>query len=226
MQNSAKKLVEKQEDAVKLEKQLDDLVEKGQISRKQADEFAEHLDEIIDDTYKYFDKIGASKRLFKELRQLENIYKKGSKVTFEKNVAYLNDSERAPYEIFIQHDKIVNNKGKLFETTGSVEINIGGEAIISNKAIYVMSEKGEIYISKSSEYGKFHHSSFLSGENVAAAGDIIIEKGIIKEISNSSGHYRPNFESVKKNMLDEISNRGYFSIGINNKEDIIFNRGF
>lgn len=43
LRKSAKELVGKQEDAAELEKQLDDLVEKGQISRKQADDDIEEL---------------------------------------------------------------------------------------------------------------------------------------------------------------------------------------
>lgn len=43
LRKSARKLVQKPEDAAKLEKQLDDLVENGQISRKQADEVVEEL---------------------------------------------------------------------------------------------------------------------------------------------------------------------------------------
>ena len=43
LRKSAKKLVEKPEDAAKLEKQLDDLVEEGKIARKEADEVIEEL---------------------------------------------------------------------------------------------------------------------------------------------------------------------------------------
>ncbi|WP_128330261.1 hypothetical protein [Apibacter sp. HY039] len=61
-----------------------------------------------------------------------------------------------------------------------------------------MSKKGNIYISKYNEVGKFHHSSLVAGEEVAAAGEIIIENGIIKMITNKSGHYLPNIEINKQ----------------------------
>ncbi len=49
MQNSAKKLVEKPEDAVKLEKRLDDLVENGPLSSKQADDVIEELRRVAEE---------------------------------------------------------------------------------------------------------------------------------------------------------------------------------
>jgi len=89
-----------------------------------------------------------------------------------------------------------------------------------------MSEKGNIYLSKYSEVGIFHHSSFLSGKPVGAAGEIIIEKGIIKEVTNASGHYQPSLKMVEKNILKELSNRYYFITGMNIEDEIKFNIGF
>lgn len=56
--------------------------------------------------------------------------------------------------------------------------------------------------------------------------DIIIEKGIIKQISNHSGHYRPSLEQVKRNLLKELNERYYFSTGLNKEENINFITGF
>ena len=72
------------------------------------------------------------------------------------------------------------------------------------------------------EFAKFHHSSFLAGEKVAAAGEIIIENGIIKEITNGSGHYRPDISYVKANILKELDVRDYFMYGQRTKESIKF----
>lgn len=40
-------------------------------------------------------------------------------------------------------------------------------------------------------YEYFHHSSFLPGDEVAAAGDMEVKQGYLKNISNESGHFRP-----------------------------------
>jgi hypothetical protein len=41
-----------------------------------------------------------------------------------------------------------------------------------------------------------HHSTFLSGEAVAAAGEIEAQEGVVKTVSDRSGHYRPTSEHI------------------------------
>ena len=57
--------------------------------------------------------------------------------------------------------------------------------------IFVMDQNGRIYSSTEHTVGEFHHSSFLAGQPVAAAGEVRIENGRIVEITDGSGHYRP-----------------------------------
>lgn len=61
------------------------------------------------------------------------------------------------------------------------------------ESIYVMDVNGDIYICDAKERGGgvFIHPSFLNGEPVAGAGMIRVEDGILKCITNSSGHYKP-----------------------------------
>jgi len=149
------------------------------------------------------------------------IYTGGSKIYFEKGVKYLTEKEREVYEVFVQHDKIVDVKGNLVDTNGSNYISIHGDSIPTNRAIFVMSEEGKIYLSKEYAYGKFHHSSFLAGKPISSGGEIYIEKGVIKEVTNDSGHYTPSLDFVKKNTLKELEARYYFNIE-NTQEKIIF----
>lgn len=44
---------------------------------------------------------------------------------------------------------------------------------------------------------RFHHSSVFAGKSVNFAGEIKIEKGKIKWISNKSGHYQPGLDCVR-----------------------------
>jgi len=57
-------------------------------------------------------------------------------------------------------------------------------------AIYVMGATGNLHVSSHS-VGYRHHSSLLAGQNVAGAGELQIDKGKLKQISNKSGHYAP-----------------------------------
>lgn len=79
----------------------------------------------------------------------------------------------------------------------------------SGYAIYVMDAQGEFYLSFEGQKGKFHHSSFLAGQPVACAGEMIIFQGKIFLINNQSGHYQPPplaldqaLDSLKKHGID------------------------
>ncbi len=63
--------------------------------------------------------------------------------------------------------------------------------------IFVMDERGNIYTHPFNEVGKFHHSSFLAGDPVLFAGNIIVLDGEIKYIDNLSGHYKPRAEAIQ-----------------------------
>lgn len=126
--------------------------------------------------------------------------------------------EHKTYEIFVQHD----SEGNLINNSGSISILEDGTPDITDYAIFVMAESGELYLSKNRKVGEFHHSSFLAGKPVAAAGEMIIKKGIIIEINNASGHYMPSLDFVKKNILKELDSRHYFISGDTREGNIKF----
>jgi hypothetical protein len=126
-------------------------------------------------------------------------------------VRYLTTAaERAPYKLEVRQ-VTVNGKtearlfgadGRPFDTADAV--NFEGKS----SAIFVMNSKGEIFASKQQAIGQFHHSSLAGGEDVAAAGEISVSNGIIVDISNASGHYRPsNFQTMQ--AVDSLQKQGY-----------------
>lgn len=201
-----------------------DLMRKVRQASYSEEKLTEVLEEAFDDTWKHFDKEPASGGRY-PTTNLEKKYTTGEGLEFEKGVKYLTEKEREAYEVFVQYDKIVDAEGKLMDSTNSIFIPKGGKPTNTNMAIFVMSEEGKIYISKNYGYGKFHHSSFLEGKPISAGGEIFIEQGLIKEITNDSGHYMPGLNFVKENVLKELENRYYF-ISTNKKEDIKFNSNF
>ena len=54
--------------------------------------------------------------------------------------------------------------------------------------IFVVSPAGDWYV-KNHEAGKFHHSSFLGGGAVRAAGEIVVDNGTIRGLTAKTGHY-------------------------------------
>ena len=51
------------------------------------------------------------------------------------------------------------------------------------------------------------HSSMNAGVPVVAAGEVKIEKGVLKSITTHSGHYRPSLFNVYR-LLEHLSNNG------------------
>lgn len=60
----------------------------------------------------------------------------------------------------------------------------------SKQMLYVMDARGNFYLLEGR--AGYNHSSPLAGGEVAAAGMITVEKGVIKRVSNGSGHYLPS----------------------------------
>lgn len=54
---------------------------------------------------------------------------------------------------------------------------------------------------------RWHHSSLLAGESCMFAGELKVERGIVKVLTNKSGHYKPGEEATLK-MLEELAARG------------------
>ncbi|MEM6831200.1 MAG: polymorphic toxin-type HINT domain-containing protein, partial [Bacteroidota bacterium] len=142
--------------------------------------------------------LGRSGKTFENTKELEDEYKPGGIdwETFEKKVLYIeDDATRREYELFVnQEGKAVDHQGKLITT--------------SNYGIYVLSKDGRIFFEEDPPLGKFHHSSFLAGEEVAAAGLVVIDDGVIQKMDNGSGHYQMPFTLVRENMKRELADRG------------------
>ncbi|CAG8590877.1 11276_t:CDS:2 [Diversispora eburnea] len=73
------------------------------------------------------------------------------------------------------------------------------------KWIYVSDCEGKFYVGQKIK-GQFHHSSFLSGGAIRAAGGIKIYEGRLLEINPRSGHYKPaqdHFKNLIKRLREE-----------------------
>lgn len=112
------------------------------------------------------------------------------------SVKYLSDEERLKHALTIRDGKLYDASGKLFDTTGGSSVFAGG----SGNAIFVMGKDGKLYASLEQSVGHFHHSSLLAGKPVATAGEMAVENGVIKSISNRSGHYMPSDEFTRQGL--------------------------
>jgi hypothetical protein len=70
-----------------------------------------------------------------------------------------------------------------------------------------MDENGNLFASTYQRAGDFHHSSFFSGGDVAAAGELVVKDGKIEIVTDRSGHYLPSHFRTQQ-MLDQLANQG------------------
>lgn len=121
-------------------------------------------------------------------------------------VTYCNKKERQQYVVIVEDGKLyyANQSQKL---VNSVE---------GAKTMFVMAPDLTLYMSEKKP-AKFHHSSFLSGGAVFAAGYVKVEKGKLMEITPHSGHYRPSEEHFAR-CLNQLKD-----LGIDMSEVIVAN---
>ncbi|KAL4156347.1 hypothetical protein PRNP1_005378 [Phytophthora ramorum] len=75
-----------------------------------------------------------------------------------------------------------------------------------SKWIFVMDLSGHMYLGRKRK-GRFHHSSFVSGAPIFAAGKIIIKHGVILAIEPHSGHFKPRLENLLA-LCSMLANHG------------------
>ena len=76
----------------------------------------------------------------------------------------------------------------------------------TGKTMFVMDPQGKIYMSDQRPL-ELHHSSFFSGGEVAAAGEVEMIDGLVVSHSRKSGHYQPT-EEQHKQFVSEMNDRG------------------
>lgn len=96
----------------------------------------------------------------------------------------------ADYLIHYSANTLKDSRDDVFDTRTN-------ETAFSGKgwAIFVVSPDGQ-WFAGSHQVGKHHHSSFLGGGAVIAAGEMVCDAGIVRFITGKSGHYKPSAENI------------------------------
>ncbi len=116
-------------------------------------------------------------------------------------VRALSEDERASFELHGGSKLTQGDPPVVYDTS-----QMFSKFMKNGYAIFVMDKSGRIF-SAQHKVGLFHHSSFLAGAAVAGAGEMRVESGTLKAISNKSGHYQPRAEEMVQ-VLDELRVRG------------------
>ncbi|MEM7616793.1 MAG: hypothetical protein AAF195_00240 [Pseudomonadota bacterium] len=132
--------------------------------------------------------ITAAVAILNKCRSFTDLY--GGSIRF---VSYLTENEREQYKLTIK-DGLLYQGDKIFDTT---KMYSKGE---NGKVIFIITEKGEIYSAEFCNY-EFHHSSFMAGGRVLAAGMIGVKDGKITYLDDNSGHYSPGEHNVHQALM-------------------------
>lgn len=125
-----------------------------------------------------------------------NDYMAGGVVT-----RYLLSADRANYLVTTNPQGLLVQNGAILDTNH----------VHNQNYLFVMDGEGAIY--SASEAQVTHHSAFLAGGPVAAAGHWQVTNGVVDWISNYSGHYAPPIDYTKQ-ILKELKRRGINVDGI------------
>jgi hypothetical protein len=111
------------------------------------------------------------------------------------------DEDRAKYRLKLGTTIVRGPQSETLDTKQMVS-NTSGAGF----GIFVMSPTGDVYVG-SHKVGIFHHSSFLAGGNVAAAGEMKVSGGKLQTLTNKSGHYKPTHEHNLQ-VISELQESG------------------
>ncbi len=127
---------------------------------------------------------------------------------YDKSRTYASsDRARARQTVGGVGGKLTTHRGKALDTTKGRRTNVSTTGVLDGGQIFAMGPDGALMTDDAHRREtrtdkRFHHSSFLGGGDVAAAGEIRAVKGQVEAISDRSGHYRPQtqhtFEAVKQ----------------------------
>ena len=116
-------------------------------------------------------------------------------------VKYVGPEARWRYQI------LFDGQGKMYRRSSKTSTSTSQDTLIDTKGvawIFIIDKDGNCYTSfgETPEDGKkFHHSTIMSGSSVILAGAVRVDKGVLKEIDNASGHYKP----IKDHLLNGLA---------------------
>ncbi|RQM09377.1 hypothetical protein DD237_008130 [Peronospora effusa] len=106
-------------------------------------------------------------------------------------VEYCNAEQRKHYEIkFVSHEEEKNVVRVQYVASGHLV-----HTDEHSKWIFVLGLSGQMYLGRKRK-GRFHHSSFVTGAPIFAAGKIVIKNGVIVAVEPHSGHFKPRLGNL------------------------------
>ncbi len=127
------------------------------------------------------------------------------------HVKYLSDEDAKEYELRVVEQNgspLFFWRGAPLDTSSMRRYTQVDSRSGDSRVIFVMAVDGSIYVANegaeakagasenNAEQWRFNHSSFVRGKPVAAAGELWLKDGVLKGITDNSGHYRPGIAEM------------------------------
>lgn len=110
-------------------------------------------------------------------------------------VQYCSEKERQQYRVNVREGRLCWANASIQSSTRAArEVDTCGK---QGTWIFVIDACGNCFVNKKVK-GRFHHSSFVAGAPVRAAGRLVVEKGCVVSIAPNSGHYRTSLQQLQR----------------------------
>lgn len=118
------------------------------------------------------------------------------------------ESSREEFELRVENGLLLGADGTPLDTGGA-------------PFLIVLAPDGKLYGGRGdySSESKLHHSSFLAGQEVAAAGEVVVRRGQVVRVTSRSGHYKPPM-CLLDQLSAEFARRGV------KLDDVPFEKGY
>jgi hypothetical protein len=130
---------------------------------------------------------------FPKVKEMDVAYRGEENGTkFGTTVAYFTQEQREKCRCRVLNGLLCDCTGAPVNTMGAKTVFAAGQ----DKAIFVFTHRGDIFLTTHQQVGRIHHSSLASGAPVAAAGELQVVDGKIEVVTLRSGHYKPSREQL------------------------------
>ncbi|MNL43604.1 hypothetical protein D3C87_1661250 [compost metagenome] len=116
-------------------------------------------------------------------------------------VRYFTESEKAPYQLFIRDGLLVDKTGAKAQSA------YDHESMSWENALIIIDADHRIFHLQFEQRGMYHHSTLSGGKDVIFAGMAAFHYGYIRELTDRSGHYKPNPQQTRAALL-ELAKKG------------------
>ncbi|MFC0402527.1 hypothetical protein [Paraburkholderia rhizosphaerae] len=119
-------------------------------------------------------------------------------------VDYMTPEQREQYRVIPNNGLLCKREGdqlrplttKPIEDPDAFDFDDAEPAQATSRHMYVMDEQGQLFMGH--ERVVSHHSAFLAGAPVAAAGEMTVTDGRVEYVNDKSGHYQPTLEHTQQ----------------------------